>query len=664
MYKLFLSLRYLRRKYLALIAAAAVALCVAMVLIVVSVMDGFLNKIEYAARGLFGDIVVDSAGVGGIGRYDEFIAELTGWYRLDADFKPVEQASPADKSEPGKKLLFEAKASMAAIEALTGKLDFKSTRRFDAVAALFEDGRYLADVNGTITLLPDRRLQFLADVPDRDLPPGLIAVKRVRVKLGEGMKEIKSATPVIYSYGLLRIGSTYTETVQICGIRLPDRLEVTNFRKGLFVQSDSPYVWFDPPIEKLVDRSLEHLELIRKVRRSQLNLPGDKRDTELLSKIDVAENNAEQMLDRLEQIANLRRRLTVLNRQKWQLQRKPATQRDEQKLQRLTKQIDDIEKWLMDIYRPASKHLILGLGISGLSFRTPQGDTIRLVTPPRKVVLTLLPIGRGKIGTTVTPNTTTFTVIDDEKTDVYTVDSKTVYVPFDTLQELCDMTERRDVENPALVDPARCSQIQIKVRKPYTSRRALIAVRRSIDAAMHKFIDKHPDAVEVSPVVQTWYEKLSQFIGPFEKQRTLITTMFGIISFVAVLLIFAIFYMIVVQKTRDIGIIRAVGGSATGVAQIFLGFSIATAAIGSAVGLLGGYLFVHYINRIQDWIAAWFGFRVWQPDVFLFERIPNEVDPATAVVIAVWAIASGLVGALIPSVMAGVADPVEAIRYE
>ena len=149
-----------------------------------------------------------------------------------------------------------------------------------------------------------------------------------------------------------------------------------------------------------------------------------------------------------------------------------------------------------------------------------------------------------------------------------------------------------------------------------------------------------------------------------EKQRALVTIMFGIISSVSVLLIFAIFYMIVMQKTRDIGVIRAVGGSAPGVAQIFLAYGAATGLVGSILGLVGGYYFVRYINEIEDLLARWWGFRVWERDVFLFERIPNEVDPAVALVIAVWAVASGLVGALIPAVRAAVMEPAEAVRYE
>jgi len=313
------------------------------------------------------------------------------------------------------------------------------------------------------------------------------------------------------------------------------------------------------------------------------------------------------------------------------------------------------------MFRPPEDHVILGLGIAGLSFRTSEGETVRLITPGYNVVLSLLPIGRG-MSSTITPNTRTFTVIDDAKTDVYTIDSKTVYVPFDTLQALADMGARTDERGRT--DPARCSQIQIKVKTEYASDRKLVEVRRKVETAWGQFVREHPEALQSHVFVQTWRERLDKFIGPIEKQRTLVTLMFGIISFVSVLLIFAIFYMIVTQKVRDLGVIRAVGGSSMGVAEIFLGFGAATGLVGSVAGLVVGCLFVRYINEIQDWLAAWFSFRVWDRDVFMFDRIPNQVDVSVAVVIALWAIASGLIGALIPSVRAAVMEPVEAIRYE
>jgi len=112
-------------------------------------------------------------------------------------------------------------------------------------------------------------------------------------------------------------------------------------------------------------------------------------------------------------------------------------------------------------------------------------------------------------------------------------------------------------------------------------------------------------------------------------------------------------------------VVRTVGGSAAGVARIFLGFGVATGVLGSILGLTGGYFFVRYINEIQDALAAWSpSLRVWERTVFMFDRMPNEVDPTVAAVIAIWAIVSGLVGALIPAVRAAVMEPAEAVRYE
>ena len=99
-------------------------------------------------------------------------------------------------------------------------------------------------------------------------------------------------------------------------------------------------------------------------------------------------------------------------------------------------------------------------------------------------------------------------------------------------------------------------------------------------------------------------------------------------------------------------------------AQIFLVYGMATGLVGSAFGLTAGYFFVHYINPIQDLIAKYAGYRLWDREVFLFDQIPNEVDPAVMIVIAAWAVASGLVGALIPSIWAATMQPADAIRYE
>ena len=75
-----------------------------------------------------------------------------------------------------------------------------------------------------------------------------------------------------------------------------------------------------------------------------------------------------------------------------------------------------------------------------------------------------------------------------------------------------------------------------------------------------------------------------------------LTILFGIISIVAIFLIFCIFFMIVVEKTRDIGIIKSVGATSFGVALIFLGYGVTIGLLGGGAGVAAGYLIVHNIN--------------------------------------------------------------------
>lgn len=65
MYAALLSNRYLTSRVIPLIAVGAVALCVALVIIVVSVMSGFLDMLKASGRTLIGDVIV-SSGIGGI----------------------------------------------------------------------------------------------------------------------------------------------------------------------------------------------------------------------------------------------------------------------------------------------------------------------------------------------------------------------------------------------------------------------------------------------------------------------------------------------------------------------------------------------------------------------------------------------------------------------
>jgi lipoprotein-releasing system permease protein len=132
-----------------------------------------------------------------------------------------------------------------------------------------------------------------------------------------------------------------------------------------------------------------------------------------------------------------------------------------------------------------------------------------------------------------------------------------------------------------------------------------------------------------------------------------------------VVLILCILYMIVLQKTRDIGIVKALGGSSGGVAFIFVIYGAAVGITGAVLGTVLGSTVVWYINEIQDFLIRvnprW---RVWDLSVYSFDRIPNEVSVWDAVTVVAIAILASTVGSLAAAWRAGRMQPVEAIRHE
>jgi lipoprotein-releasing system permease protein len=128
--------------------------------------------------------------------------------------------------------------------------------------------------------------------------------------------------------------------------------------------------------------------------------------------------------------------------------------------------------------------------------------------------------------------------------------------------------------------------------------------------------------------------------------------------------ILAIFYMIVVEKTRDIGILKSLGASRMGVMGIFLAYGLSLGLVGSGVGMVAGLLFVHYINQIAAGLAWITGQPVFDPKIYYFYKIPAIVEPMTVAWIVAGALGIAVAASVLPARRAARLHPVEALRYE
>ncbi|MBP7053469.1 MAG: FtsX-like permease family protein [Phycisphaerae bacterium] len=164
--------------------------------------------------------------------------------------------------------------------------------------------------------------------------------------------------------------------------------------------------------------------------------------------------------------------------------------------------------------------------------------------------------------------------------------------------------------------------------------------------------------------VQDWKRYRRAFIAPMEKEQALLSLMFVLVGVTTVFIVFVVFYMIITNKKKDIGILKSVGASNASVLSLFCGFAFSVGLIGSSVGTLVGWLFLAEINRIEQWLYEHFGWQLWDRTIYAIGDIPSRIEPRIVAVIVASAIAACVVGALVPSYLAARLRPVETLHAQ
>ena len=164
--------------------------------------------------------------------------------------------------------------------------------------------------------------------------------------------------------------------------------------------------------------------------------------------------------------------------------------------------------------------------------------------------------------------------------------------------------------------------------------------------------------------IADWKTINSTLFEALEVERV---AMFFVLSFMVLVATFNILsslVMLVRAKTRDIAIMRTMGATRRSLLKIFVTTGTTVGAIGTAVGLVLGFIILYFRNPIVDGIAWATGVQIWDPEVRFLTSLPARVDPWEIIGIAALALGLSFLATLYPALKASGTDPVQVLRYE
>ena len=248
----------------------------------------------------------------------------------------------------------------------------------------------------------------------------------------------------------------------------------------------------------------------------------------------------------------------------------------------------------------------------------------------------LLPLGGDLSPLGVMPRMRRFTVVGIFQVGFAEFDSKLAMVAIPTAQQLFRM-------GPAV------SGIEVRVTDIYRAAEVAETVRARL---------KFPY------FTRTWMELNRNFFSALRVERIVMFVILTMIVLVAAFGIISTLIMLVMQKRKEIAVLKSMGATGTSLTTVFIVQGMIIGAAGTILGLLAGLSIARNLDPIVAAVEWIFGFKAFPQEVYLLDKLPARILWPDVVAITVTAFVITFLATIIPSRQAARVDPVVAIRYE
>jgi len=161
-----------------------------------------------------------------------------------------------------------------------------------------------------------------------------------------------------------------------------------------------------------------------------------------------------------------------------------------------------------------------------------------------------------------------------------------------------------------------------------------------------------------------WKQYFPAFFQALKTERVMMGVLLAMIMVVAAFIIVATLVMMIMEKSADIAILKAMGARDALVERIFALEGTMIGLLGTLLGVLAGLAVTHRLGWIQDRIQAIVGIDALPAGVDQLSGLPSRVDPVQVAVVVLLALVLSLGATLAPSVQGARIDPAEGLRHE